>query len=440
MSYFPKGSLVITDGVGKVTAFSPGLDNYILVSDNTSHNKIKWKLPSEINNFGPTGPTGTTGSQGAGFFPTNILYVDKSGNDVLGQRNGKPFLTINAALSNSLNGDVIIINPGTYNETITVPTGVSIRGQSMFNTIINMSSVISNTDLFSLNPNCLIENLTLNLTSSSNVQLRGIVFLSTSATNSKLLNCAINIDNTTASSHTSKVIAVYSAGTGSCPNYFNNLELVNVNIVTTSTGPIRGILIDTNINTLNAKSCSFRVNGGTNSIAAEINSVGSNLTLRNSYCEGTTADISQTFGNLFINNTRLFNSNANGLGFSLIDKFPYISQYCLSGTVATNATRYMRISDALSTNEIKQTIYQKCLFKNLYVRARIAPGGTNSDVYTIRKNGIDTILFTSLTGTSVTSSNTTKSIIFNAGDDLSLKLVTGLTSASADITVTVELY
>ncbi|AYV78848.1 MAG: hypothetical protein Edafosvirus39_1, partial [Edafosvirus sp.] len=301
-------------------------------------------------------------------------------------------------------------------------------------------SVSIATDLVTINANCLLDNITLSLTSSSLVQLRGIVFASTSATNSRVFNCSLTVDNTSAGVGTSNVIGIYSGGTGNATNYFNNLELVNVNVLSANSGVKRALLLDTATNTINVKNCNLRVSGGTDSIGVETNNAGVTLTMRMCYCEGTIADISQTNGNINIYATKLLNSNANGKNFTIIDTFPNTIQYSLSGSVTSAVTRYMRISDALTANEMKQVIYQKCIIKNLYVRARLGPGGVISDVYTVRKNGIDTSLAVTITGAATLASNTNTSITFNANDDISLKLVTGTGSAQTDITLTVEIY
>src|SRR5205809_218806 len=197
----PKGSLIISDGIGKVTAITPGSNNKILMSDNSHPNGISWNSITDITNqaglvgqsgdtgftgtSGPTGATGQTGQMGyigatgqTGYTGatgqmgytgatgsylnfTNIIYVDKNGNDSTGQRNGKPFLTITASLNVALSGDIVIIYPGTYNETISIPSGVNVKGISSVNTIIS-KSVSSNTDLITLQSNCLLENITLN--------------------------------------------------------------------------------------------------------------------------------------------------------------------------------------------------------------------------------------------------------------------------------------
>jgi len=419
MSYpNPKGSIVVTDGTGKVTAIDAGSNNKTLIADSTQATGLKY-----VNLFNTT----------------NTVFVDKSGSDSTGIRNGLPFLTITAALVVAQSGDVVIVNPGTYDEIISIPAGVNVRGLSPTNTIISKSASID-TDLVTLSTNCLLENVTLNLTATTHITLRGIVFATTSATNSYVSNCVLTVDNSTADVGTSNIYGIYCGGTGVASNYFNNLDKVTVNVISVSSGVKRALLMDTSTNTINCKNCNFRTSGGTDSIGAETNNAGSTLTIRTSYCEGTTADISQTLGTINMSQTKLQNSNANGKSFTTIDVFPNTMQYSLSGSVTGGATRYMRISDATTSNEMKQKLYQKCLIKNMYIRCRVAPGGVVVDTFTVRKNGVDTSVAVSVTGTATTSSLTNTSVTFAAGDDLSIKLVTGSGSNQNDIVVTIEIY
>ena len=82
----------------------------------------------------------------------NSLFVAKNGNDATGTRNrlDKPFLTITAAQTAASSGDVIIIFPGTYTDTLLQKNGVEYYFYpgaviSAANTIWSMTSDISYT-------------------------------------------------------------------------------------------------------------------------------------------------------------------------------------------------------------------------------------------------------------------------------------------------------
>ncbi len=74
------------------------------------------------------------------------------------------------------------------------------------------------------------------------------------------------------------------------------------------------------------------------------------------------------------------------------------------------------------------------------VQATAGPGGILVDHFTVRKNGVDTTLTVSLTGSAVGNSLGGQAISFAAGDLLSVKIVTATLSADSDPMVTVEGY
>lgn len=76
---------------------------------------------------------------GGGSFPAmgNVAVVDQvNGNNSTASVGGLPFLTITAALAAVTSGQQVYILPGTYNESITIPSGVGVRGMSVKTVII----------------------------------------------------------------------------------------------------------------------------------------------------------------------------------------------------------------------------------------------------------------------------------------------------------------
>jgi hypothetical protein len=391
---------------------------------------------------------------------TNYIYVDKGGNDTSGIRNGNPFLTISAALIVSYFGDVVIVSPGIYTESLIIPNGVTVKSNSILNTIIS-KTVKANTDLITLNSNCSLENFTLILTATINLQLTGINFVANSASNSRIENCSLTINNSTAIDNTLNVIGIYSAGTGNAPINFINIDNVSVNIALTDLnngskiGIKRGILLDTNINTVNVRNSSFIVIGLSNTIAAETNFTLSNLNMKNCICSGQSADISQTLGSINLSNTRLFNSNANGKSFNVVDIFPRILQYSFSGIVGSNSSvainRFMKISDTLTISENKQLFYQSCTVRNMYICAKKGPGIANNvnrvDTFSVRKtlansigNASDTNLVGTISGSNLIGSNIINSVTFASGDLISVSLIISPLSILEEVTLTLEIY
>ncbi len=74
---------------------------------------------------------------------SNVIYVDKTGNDVTGERGnfGKPFLTIAAAMAVAQSGDVVHLGPGTWAERVIFPSlgSLSLVGSGVDATLIDHS-------------------------------------------------------------------------------------------------------------------------------------------------------------------------------------------------------------------------------------------------------------------------------------------------------------
>jgi hypothetical protein len=104
-------------------------------------------------------------------------------------------------------------------------------------------------------------------------------------------------------------------------------------------------------------------------------------------------------------------------------------------------TRYFRPGTAsVSTNEIFFKMTRACTMKNLSVNARVAPGTGKTDVFTVRKEAVDTSLTASLAGANTYVIDNTHTVSFAAGDRFSLKSVGGANTAEQDVVVTVEVY
>src|SRR5258706_14574215 len=79
-------------------------------------------MPDIMCGFGAAGPSSVVGSLGG----DNAVWVDPvSGDDTTGARSQiqRPFKTIQAAVNASLAGDEVVVTPGTFVETVTLPIG-----------------------------------------------------------------------------------------------------------------------------------------------------------------------------------------------------------------------------------------------------------------------------------------------------------------------------
>jgi hypothetical protein len=73
----------------------------------------------------------------------------------------------------------------------------------------------------------------------------------------------------------------------------------------------------------------------------------------------------------------------------------------------------------------------KCVVRRLYAYSAVAPGGSDTYIYTVRKSGADTALTCTTSAAGVTSANTTSEVEFAAGDPIDLKMVSSATANSA---------
>ena len=96
--------------------------------------------------------------------PGKTWFVAKNGDNTnVGDRQQGAFGTIEYALLQASAGDTVYVYPGEYEEScpLEVPTGVTITGHDQRNTIVYPASSQSTTDIFLLNGETLVQNLTI---------------------------------------------------------------------------------------------------------------------------------------------------------------------------------------------------------------------------------------------------------------------------------------
>lgn len=385
--------------------------------------------------------TTTSFTVNADTFVGNYLVVDAVfGNNATGKRNGPAFLTINAALAAAQPGDTIHVYPGNYNETFTIPSRVSVIGQTI-GVIVNQAAT-SATDLITMGEYSSLEHMTLNLTSTQHVQLRGIVFPGTTSATARARMITLTVDNSGASSTgTSNVYGIHSTGTGSSAPNFYAVEESQIAVNSVGNGVKRGVLLDTD-NAINMRDVAAIVqsSGGIGSyIGAETNSPNSILAFKNGCLGGTTADISQTTGTLVLIASHLMNSNANGFAFTTAIT-PSSFVWGASGTIATGTSFMVPGTNSASPNESFVRIAQPTVVKNISVQARVSPGAGNTVSFVVRKNGIDTISL-NLSDSQTLVTNDTQSISCTRNDTISVRVSTSAVSSTcADAVLTMYLF
>ncbi len=106
----------------------------------------------------------TPGGIDFGLRQGNIWYVASNGNNSnVGDHPNGPFATIEFALSNATNGDTVYIYPGTYMENfpLTVPAGVTVKGESIRSVKIIPQASSNDQDAFLLNGQTTVSDVTI---------------------------------------------------------------------------------------------------------------------------------------------------------------------------------------------------------------------------------------------------------------------------------------
>lgn len=376
---------------------------------------------------------------------TNVLLVDKGGNDATGRRGGPAFLTIAAALAAAQSGDLVSVHPGTYDEAnLVLPAGVHLRGLSERSATVRRAAAFADTTMVTMGDGSRLEDLQLSLTSAAHVFLRAVYFPGSSAVTAGMRRMLVTVDNSAASpAGTSNVYGVHADGTSAPPGDATMVRAVTVRVASTGGGAKRGFLVDGGtslfVRDVNIK-CTSAGGGSGTFLGIETNHAAAVFRGRLMRVEGTTADVSRTAGTLLIGSSDLVGPSANGLGFDTI-LLPNTFVFADAGALSPAATRFLRPGTATAaTAEIFVRMAQKGLALNISVRALTGPGVGKTDTFTVRRNGIDTALAVSLTGTGTQAVNEAVSVAFTKGQSLSVKVVTASATATSDVVVTIEYF
>ena len=376
-----------------------------------------------------------------------MLFVDSVfGNDAtaLRQSQRSPFKTITAALIAATPGDQVHLYPGTYTESIVIPDNIAVRGESTGSVIIERAGVIAATDLVTMGENARLEDVSLRLLSSQHVRLRGIVFPGTTSATSKLRVATLLVDNSAAgAAGTSDVYGLHSDGTGMPAEGVDAARACTITIRSIGLGNKRGVLVDTasSFSTRDVNYVVANPSGGAGSyIGGEVNHAAGQLFMRTGLSDGASSDVSRTLGALTLGSMSLPHSTSNGKGFSTILQLPF-GVWADPGSLPGGTIRFMRPgTEAVTATEIKLRLPQKAVVKGLTVKSIQPPGAGNTDIFTVRKNGVDTLLVAALTNLNDTVQNLIDAVTFAASDDLSIKVTTAPGTGTTDVVVTVEIY
>jgi hypothetical protein len=255
-----------------------------------------------------------------------------------GNRYGYPFLTINAAMNLAATGELVYLQAGTYNETVNIKTGVSLRGSDAKSVSIQKLNVVNDTTLITMDDNTRLDNLNATLSSTGAYQLIGIDVSSGASVNAKIRNFTLNVNNTSASATGITAIGVRSSGVSSAA--FNSSDLIarttiNTNTPNSNTAYNRALIVG-GPNRVGVRDSVFYANGSSsanNVIGCETNDVSGSLYLKTSSVNGKLYDIKKTTGILQLSFTDLINANADASGFT-VNTEPAHNYFVLTGQSA----------------------------------------------------------------------------------------------------------
>ena len=448
---------------------SPGLNGYVLTSGGST-GEMTWSPAS-------------TSSLSYG----NVALVDyANGNDATASVGGLPFATLQAALNVVSTNQTIYLLPGIY--TVSPFTLAGIRIQGINNSCVIQYTASSATTFITMGENSALENLTLNLVSTSHVQLTGILFEGTSTCTSHMTNVNVNVDNSSASSGgSSDVNGINCNGISSPLSSFswNAIQGCNIQVQSNGGGKKRGILVSGS-NTVTTRNTNVSVSRpsitSTGSyVGIETNdsvSQQGSIQLRSTTVGAapptvgyvyTASDILQTTPST-INSpsylaspgiqvgpgTDLVSKNAGGLGFSTFC-YPTILYYGLKNNVSSGTSGYLwpgtQVASAgafpdSGTPPAYFRIQQPSILSGISCALTTGSGSLNGVTALIRYTpvGTTTVLDTAFTCTLVGSTTTfykyDNSLALNAGDKIHVFMsYTGNNANTAhDLTIQLDIF
>lgn len=398
------------------------------------------------------------------------LRVDSIyGNDVLAKANqySYPFSTISTAMSVASTNDCIYLFPGFYNESVTFRPGVNMRGINLNSVTIQQLNVTQDTTLIKMASNTRLEDIALKMTSTTPLAstLIGINFSSCQGT-AKIRTITINIDNSalTSNSVPTNLYGVYSSGNSSTlTTSFDELQRTSMTIIGAGTGNKRCIyndgsnrlnMRDVNLFVTDAYNASFT--GGSyigietvNSNAlVQIKSASVNGNVYNS--NNSSADVSQTSGQIIIGNTDLVNRNANNLSFTTTSEttfytfgvngllsnldnitggkgFHWSNSFLIPGTISFSD--FVGISNMLPYYPVRND--HKSLIINMGFTCATGSGANISSFAVLYKNNnVQPNFVIPLTGVETTRYLSTSSITLNATDSFGIYLSTSASNTA----------
>ena len=363
-----------------------------------------------------------------------------------------PFLTITAALTaastlaSATNRVIVFVRPGIYNESITIPQWVTVRGASAPTVTIQALNAVTFTNVVTMGANTRLEDVTVNVTSSlTGFTIRGIVFPANTQDTAKVRTTVITM---TVSSTQLSCIGIWSTGASSTAYTASDaVRACSITITSASTSSSAiGILVSGGTNRLSVRDVNILVGGsGTQNTGVAINSAGGILQIRSSSISGGAYDITRNNGRLILQATDLVNSttdgrgfetsvNANSMSFGVVGNIASGTTYLLPGT--TNRNDH-------PTVPFNIRFAQKCVVYQMVFTSLAGLDVGHSTVIHLHKNSIATTQFVSSQITNTVSSVITSNFsqTFSTNESLIVQLNVNSNIGGANpLLATISLY
>jgi hypothetical protein len=214
--------------------------------------------------------------------------------------------------------------PGTYDESITIPTGIAVRGHNLQSCVISQPGVTASTTVVTMGVNSRLEDMTVNVSSSSAVDITCVQFPDGTSKTAKLRTVVVNATNTsTGATGTCCGVKCTDSTTNNVVTSFNAIQRMTINATTS------GVTGASAYGLLNSSNAYFSVRdttlfatgtGGAQCIGVLASGAIGYTSIKTSTCAGSIYDIDRTGGTgcvLLLNATDLQNASSNGNGFSV---------------------------------------------------------------------------------------------------------------------------
>ena len=402
----------------------------------------------------------------------NMLMVDAvNGNDSNATTLGCPYKTVNAAVSHLNPGGTLWILPGTYDLStgIVLPSSVCVQGESPQNTTIQMLSCANNTTLVTLDQFSVLQNLSLRIQSASNVDLTAVRAVNRAPYSSRIENCTIYANANLIAVNDYNIVCGIEMDTtevtspSSLTHFFT--QNVNIQVFGNGDGFKYGVLIPNGTTTTFANTTIYTAPPiDSNSAGSYFGLMTDNIIARaylyDCILQGparsntgnfTAADLCVSSGWATLNSgTNLVNRNAAEKEVRFDTQISFL-QMGVKGLLrdATTTTSYLAPGTQIVqgggtaypyADPFNIRITRPTLLTGLYCSLEVLP--VHSTVVTVYKNNTFTFFSSVLNDTDTEQNTTDRSLFFDTGDKLSVRLDVygGSSNTASNLSVQLNLY